>query len=292
MGGVFFRKDYSGSPVKTAGAFCCLMYAFLTWTITWLTSLHVSHLSHDLVHTFDLVLMSLLVLGFFCFLGGLQAQKTVTWESVISGVQLLLRHHGRTEGSPIWPVQSEPGWGVSAALPQICVSVITERLKECFWCLAAELVLLCPCVAWYPSNCVIHLHLILYLHTLYAEDLTCTVTWAITSLLMSLHVAPASICLCRSFDPVFQAPVGDRLSSFLLPKQFSSALLQLVMSSSIETRSSAEREFVGNSRIMSHYTPGFSLGSIMHSMDILIISPASSQLEPLLPSEPSSFIVA
>lgn len=87
MGGVFFRKDYSGSPVKTAGAFCCLMYAFLTWPITWLTSLHVSHLSHDLVRTFDLVLMSLLVLLFF-WGAGLQAQKPVTWESVISGVQV------------------------------------------------------------------------------------------------------------------------------------------------------------------------------------------------------------
>lgn len=161
MGGVFFRKDYSGSPVKTAGAFCSLMYAFLTWPITWLTSLHVSHLSHDLVHTFDLVLMSLLVLLFF--LGGRGFRpKNLSHENLWSQVfrcQLLLRHRGRTEGSPIWPSQSEPGWGVSAALPQICVCVITEQLKECFWCVAAELVLLCPCVAWYPSNWVIHLHL-------------------------------------------------------------------------------------------------------------------------------------
>lgn len=105
MGGVFFRKDYSGSPVKTAGAFCCLMYAFLSWPITWLTSLHVSHLSHDLVHTFDLVLMSLLVLLFFWGGRGFRP-KNLSHENLWSQVfrcQLLLRHRGRTEGSPIWP---------------------------------------------------------------------------------------------------------------------------------------------------------------------------------------------
>lgn len=161
MGGVFLRKDYSGSPVKTAGAFCSLMYAFLTWPITWLTSLHVSHLSHDLVHTFDLVLMSLLVLLFFGG-AGLQAQKPVTWESVISGVQVPAAFKTSwTHRRLSYLALSVWAWVgcLCSSASDLCVCVITEQLKECFWCVAAELVLLCPCVAWYPSNWVIHLHL-------------------------------------------------------------------------------------------------------------------------------------
>lgn len=164
--------------------------------------------------------------------------------------------------------------GVSAALPHMCVSVITERLEECFWCLAAELVLL------FQEGFVSVWHDKLR-HTPAPYTYTCCMQRTSPALwpglsppywCCSCEYLPLSLIWC--FRP--QRETDSHRSFF----QNSSVqrCYKLLMSSSIETTSSAES-------LLNHvslHTQGFSLGSIMHSVDILIISPASPQLEPLL----------